>query len=129
VPPGEVRTNVYVFAPPGTLFYRVQRGGADQAFTAADDDLASVAGLTVTIAPGDTAELSFSMLGMAGATTTTELSHTPMASEVSTTVDAILDCPALPIPGKDDEAIAEVEQGSYSGWGTPAASVLRANVD
>lgn len=112
VPPGEIRTNVYVFAPPGTFFYRVQRNGVDQAFTAADDG-PSVAGLTVTIEPGAVAELSFSMLGLAGAPMTTELSHTPMASDVPTTVDAVLDCPVIPTPGGGDRAaIAEPEQGS-----------------
>lgn len=98
VPPGEIRTNVFVHAPKGTLFYGLSVDGQQVSFDSVDVS-ESIAGVSVTIAPGKTAQIAFEMLAPKGTQRAVALQHTPMAFPLSTSIDNTLDCPKLPGSG------------------------------
>lgn len=78
---GSVKTNVYVYAPPGARTTGVSIGGQPFAFVSGEENGQAVAGVEVTLAPGESARIDFSFIGGADAPTTVSLAHTPMASE------------------------------------------------
>ncbi|HEY0229020.1 MAG TPA: hypothetical protein VGC05_22055, partial [Mycobacterium sp.] len=119
VTPGEVRTNVFVDAPKGTLFYGVSIAGQQVGFLSADDE-ESISAVSVTVAPGKTAQVAFELLAPRGTKTAVALTHTPMASSVPTSIDNALDCPRLPGAGT---AGANASGPSGSGNG-PLAEAL-----
>ena len=102
VAPGNIRTNIFVYAPEGAIVYSVTIDGAEHAFVAAEHDGRPVAGVTVEIPPGQRSDLSFKFVGVAGNPTAVSLRHTPMASEVATSLDNYLDCGAVTPPAEDD---------------------------
>jgi hypothetical protein len=97
---GQIRTTVFVYGAAGTEFYDAALDGRSQAYIAAGDGERNAAGLTVTIDPGETAVVSFFLLGSTNAPLAVDLQHTPTAFEVPTSTDNTLTCPQLPVaPG------------------------------
>jgi hypothetical protein len=107
VTPGNVRTNIFVYAPEGSVPYSVTIDGQEYAFVAVDESNHSVAGVTVELAPGQQSEVQLGFVGMAGASSAVELQHTPMASDVLTSLDNFLDCseiPSAPVDGEEGQS-------------------------
>jgi hypothetical protein len=96
VPPGNILTNVYVYAPDGTQPYAVTVDGQNLGFSTTEHDGHTVIAMRVELVPGQLIQLDFRLLGKAGAPATVSLEHTPLASDVPTSVDNFLDCPAPP---------------------------------
>jgi hypothetical protein len=104
VTPGNIRTNVFVYAPEGSIPFSVTIDGQEYAFVSTDHDGHSVAGMTVELGPGETAVVSMKFLGVAGAAEPVTLQHTPMVEDVATSLDNYLDCDGLqPAPTEDEE--------------------------
>jgi hypothetical protein len=104
VAPGNISTSVFVYAPKGSVPYSVTIDGQEYAFVAAEDGDHSVAGITVELAPGQQSEISMKFIGLAGAPSAVQLQHTPMASDVVTSLDNYLDCgDVAPSPVEGDE--------------------------
>ena len=103
VSPGNVRTNVFVYAPEGSDPFSVTIDGEEFAFVASEHDGHSVAGVTVELVPGQSAILSMKFVGRAGASETVALQHTPMAGVVETSLDNYLDCGTVAPAPTDDE--------------------------
>ena len=112
VPAGSVKSVVYVYAPKGALAYRVEIDGQPFAFTAADHDGRSVAGLEVLLAPGQISTVNIQFLGTAGQSPDTSLVHTALASPMSTSVDNYLDCSRVAPPRPDPTTGARGETAS-----------------
>jgi hypothetical protein len=107
VPPGNIRTSVFVYAPEGSVPYSVTIDGQEFAFVAADDGSHSVAGVTVELTPGQQTEVLMRFVGLAGASPAVALQHTPMASEVLTSLDNYLDCSTVapaPVEGEEEQS-------------------------
>jgi hypothetical protein len=107
VPPGNIRTSVFVYAPEGSVPYSVTIDGQEHAFVAADDGDHSVAGVTVELIPGQQSEVSMKFIGLAGTSDAVELQHTPMASQVVTSIDNYLDCSDVapsPVVGDEEQS-------------------------
>jgi hypothetical protein len=103
VAPGNVGTNVFVYAPAGSVPYSVTIDGQEYSFVASEHAANSVAGVNVELAPGASATVSMKFVGLAGAAQAVELNHTPMASPVTTSLDNYLDCSDIaPAPAEDD---------------------------
>jgi hypothetical protein len=103
VPAGHIGTNIYVYAPQGSVPYSVTIDGEEYSFVASGHDRNSVAGVNVELAPGDSATISMKFVGLAGAAQAVSLDHTPMASAVETSLDNYLDCAGIaPAPSDDD---------------------------
>jgi hypothetical protein len=114
ITPGNISTNVFIYAPQGSVPYSVTIDGQEFAFVAANDGEHSVAGVTVELEPGQQSELSLKFIGIAGASAAVELQHTPMASEVLTSLDGYLDCSEVgpaPVEGEEEQS------GAMSGAG------------
>jgi hypothetical protein len=92
VTPGNVRTNIFVYAPAGSVPYSVTINSQEYAFVAAEHDGHSVAGVTVEIGPDSSAAVSVKFVGIKGDSTAVTLQHTPMSSPVATSLDNSLDC-------------------------------------
>jgi hypothetical protein len=76
----------------------------EYAFVAADHDNHSVAGVTVVLTPGMQSVVSMKFVGEVGTPAAVELQHTPMASNVQTSLDNYLDCTGIsPAPVEGDE--------------------------
>jgi hypothetical protein len=104
VTPGNISTNVFVYAPEGSVPYSVTIDGQEYAFVAAAEGDHSVAGVTVELLPGQQSEVTMKFLGLAGASDVVELQHTPMATDVLTSIDKYLDCDNVaPAPVEGDE--------------------------
>jgi len=107
VAPGNISTSIFVYAPEGSVPYSVTIDGQEYAFVAADDGAHSVAGVTVELEPGRQSEVSMKFVGLAGASAAVELQHTPLATEVLTSLDNYLDCgdvaPA-PVEGEEEQS-------------------------
>jgi hypothetical protein len=58
VNPGDIRTNVFVYAPSGSVPYSVTIDGQEYAFVQASHDSHSVAGVTVELKPGASSTVS-----------------------------------------------------------------------
>jgi hypothetical protein len=102
--PGNISTSVFVYAPAGSVPFSVTIDGVEHAFVAADDDSHSVAGITVELKPGQQSEVSMKFVGLAGASDAVVLEHTPMSTEVLTSIDNYLDCSTVvPAPVEGDE--------------------------
>jgi hypothetical protein len=104
VVPGNVRTNVFVYAPGGSVPYSVTIDGQEYSFVQTDHDKHSVAGVTVELTPGQSSVVSMKFVGIAGAAEAVSLQHTPMASTVETSLDNYIDCGDItPAPiGEED---------------------------
>jgi hypothetical protein len=105
--PGNISTSVFVYAPEGSVPYSVQIDGQEYAFVSADDAGHSVAGVTVELTPGQQSEISMKFVGLEGASDAVELQHTPMATDVFTSLDNYLDCTDIapaPIEGEDEQS-------------------------
>jgi hypothetical protein len=92
ITPGVIQTNVYVYAPLGSVPYSVTIDGEEYIFVASEIDDHSVAGITVQLSPGQSTLVSMKFIGVAGAPDTVVLQHTPMASTVQTSVNNFMDC-------------------------------------
>jgi hypothetical protein len=116
VPAGNIGTNVYVYAPQGSVPYSVTIDGEEYSFVASEHDGNSVAGVNIELAPGDDATISMKFVGLAGAAQAVTLDHTPMASRVETSLDNYLDCSDIaPAPSDDDtEQLEALEIGHAS---------------
>ena len=91
-----MKTNVFVNAPPGTLIYNVAVDGRKVGFVAAGSGgEREVAGVSVMLAPGQTAHITFSLLGPKNAATAMTLERTPLASDVPVALDQSMDCPVI----------------------------------
>ena len=101
ISPGNIRTNVYIYAPSGSVPYSVAIDGVEYVFVASEHNGHSVAGITVELTPGESSTLSMKFVGVAGASDAVELQHTPMVRPVETSVDNFLDC--ADIPTSDDQ--------------------------
>lgn len=101
---GTVRTNVFVYAPEGAVPYSVTIDGVEYGFVDADLDGHSVAGVTVSVLPGQKSNVSFKFVGIEGNPTAVSLSHTAMASDVSTSLDNYLDCGTVPAAPSGEES-------------------------
>jgi hypothetical protein len=103
VAPGNVRTNLFVYAPSGSVPYSVTIDGQEYAFVEANHNEHSVAGVTVELSPGQSSTVSMKFVGLAGSAETVALQHTPMATAVETSLDNYLDCAGIvPAPTEDD---------------------------
>jgi hypothetical protein len=114
VEPGHISTSVFVYAPSGSVPYSVTIDGHEHAFVDASDGAHSIAGVTVELVPGQQSELSMKFVGIAGAPAAVELQHTPMASDVLTSVDNYLDCSEIAPPPVEGE---EGQSGALGGAG------------
>ena len=92
VKPGRVRTNVYVYAPPGAQPFSVKVDGKEVAFASADLNGQPVVGAVVEMGPTETASLLFQFVGKAGDASKLSLQNTPMSSPVVTSVTGKVDC-------------------------------------
>jgi hypothetical protein len=107
VAPGNIGTNVFVYAPDGSVPFSVTIDGDEYAFVSAQDGAHSVAGVTVELAPGQQSEVSMKFVGLEGASAAVELQHTPMSSSVVTSLDNYLDCSTVqpaPIEGEEEQS-------------------------
>ena len=92
---GDVRTNVYVYAPPGAEPFSVKVNGKEFAFASATLDGHPVAGASVEMGPQQSRTVLFQFLGKAGAPQKITLQNTPMSSPVATSVNGKVDCSGL----------------------------------
>jgi hypothetical protein len=104
VAPGNIGTNVFVYAPLGSVPYSVTIDDQEYSFVASDHDRNSAAGVNVEIGPGESATISMKFVGLSGAAQAASLVHTPMASEVETSLDNYLDCSDIPPAPTDEDA-------------------------
>lgn len=107
VAPGNISTSIFVYAPLGSVPYSVKVDDSEYAFVAAEDNAHSIAGITVELTPGQQAEVSLKFVGVAGASDSVVLQHTPMASDVVTSLDNYLDCSGVapaPVEGEEEQA-------------------------
>jgi hypothetical protein len=103
VSPGNVATNVFVYAPSGSVPYSVTIDGQEYSFVASEHAGSSVAGVNVELAPGETSTISMRFVGLEGTAQAVSLSHTPMASAMATSLDNYLDCNDIaPAPTEED---------------------------
>jgi hypothetical protein len=93
---GQIRTGVFAYFPTGSVIYEAAIDGRPWAFSAADDGRNAAAGLIVDLDPGESAVLSFRVLGQAGWPLRTVVDHTPTAFETPVSTGRMLECPALP---------------------------------
>lgn len=115
VTPGNIATNVFVYAPKGSVPYSVTIDGQEYSFVAAENSENSVAGVNVELTPGQSSTVSMKFVGLAGAAQAVTLQHTPMASPVETSLDNYLDCNDIaPAPTDDDveqtEAFGDLQE-------------------
>jgi len=103
---GNIRTNIYVYAPAGSVPYSAQIDGTEYVFVASEDGDHSVAGITVELTPQQTSTVTMRFVGLAGAASAVELQHTPMVSPTVTSLDNALDCASLPSEGEQTGASA-----------------------
>jgi hypothetical protein len=121
VTPGNIGTNVFVYAPQGSVPYSVTIDGQEYSFVASEHVGNSVAGVNVELAPGQKATISMKFVGLAGAAQAVSLDHTPMASEVLTSLDNYLDCnDVAPAPSGGD-----LEQSQASSHVVVSDSTIR----
>jgi hypothetical protein len=115
VEPGNIRTNVFIYAPKGSVPFSVTIDGEEFAFVTAEDGEHSVAGVTVELAPGQSSVVSMKFVGLAGAAKPVTLQNTPMARAVETSLDNYLDCSDVaPAPTENEEqsgALAPIMSG------------------
>jgi hypothetical protein len=115
VAPGNVRTNIFVYAPSGSVPYSVTIDGQEYAFVSADHGGHSVAGVSVELQPQQTAVVAMKFVGEASAAEAVSVQHTPMATNVATSLDNYLDCADI-APSTDTNeqsgALAPFELGS-----------------
>jgi hypothetical protein len=107
VAPGNISTNIFIYAPEGSVPFSVTIDGQEHAFVSADEGAHSVAGVTVELAPGQQSEVAMKFVGLAGASAAVELQHTPLATDVLTSLDNYLDCADVapaPVDGDDEQS-------------------------
>jgi len=117
VVPGNISTNVFVHAPEGSVPFSVTIDGQEYAFVTAVENGHSVAGVTIELTPGQQSEVSMKFVGLAGAADAVSLQHTPMASDVLTSLDNYLDCsdvPVAPVDGEEEQSGALPSSGSVA---------------
>jgi hypothetical protein len=117
VTPGNIGTNVFVYAPKGSVPYSVTIDGQEYSFVASDHEGNSVAGVNVELAPGQTATISMKFVGLAGSAQAVTLVHTPMASPVVSSLDNYLDCADV-APAPTGEDAEEVEAAGVDSTAT-----------
>jgi hypothetical protein len=120
VTPGNVSTNVFVYAPAGSVPYSVTIDGQEYSFVAAEHDSHSVAGVSVELAPGQTSAVSMKFVGEAGSAEAVALQHTPMASDVETSLDNYLDCDDIPAAPTQEEEEQSGALGVAASGGRPS---------
>jgi hypothetical protein len=92
VKPGRVRTNVYVYAPPGAQPFSVKVNGKELAFASATLDGHPVLGTVTEMGPGQSSSLLFQFVGKAGDAAPISVQHTPMTSPVPVSVNGRINC-------------------------------------
>jgi hypothetical protein len=92
VEPGRVRTNVYVYAPPGAQPFSVTVDGKEVAFVSAKLDSHPVVGVVVEQGPQQKVHIGFKFIGDTGDPTRILLQHTPMYAPVATDTRGRVDC-------------------------------------
>jgi hypothetical protein len=103
VPAGSIGTNLFVYAPQGSVPYSVTIDGQEFSFVTAELDQNSVAGVNVELVPGQSSTISMKFVGLEGAAQAVSLDHTPMASAVESSLDNYLDCgDVAPAPLEDE---------------------------
>jgi hypothetical protein len=108
VSPGNVATNVFVYAPAGSVPYSVTIDGQEYSFVASEHAGNSVVGVNVELAPGARSTISMKFVGNSGAAKAVSLDHTPMASPMATSLDNYLDCNDIaPAPTDEDAEQSE----------------------
>ncbi len=90
---GQVRTTVFVFAPEGSEVWDVVLDGSSRAFIASGYGDHEVAGLTVTLDPGERAVVTFRVLGPPRAPLATTIDSTPMVGDTPVDVELLRTCP------------------------------------
>lgn len=98
VEPGDIKTNVYVYAPPGSLAFAVTVDGEQYAFASAEHEGRSAAGVPVLLRPGQAATVAFWFLAPTGGPTDVTVEHTPLVAPVDVTLGRPLDCAGM-VPG------------------------------
>lgn len=96
--PGQVRTTVFVFAPGDSEVWDAVRDGSSQAFVASAYRGHEVAGLTVTLDPGERTVVTFRVLGGVGAPLPARIDHTPTAGDTAVSTEPLTACPTA-VPG------------------------------
>jgi hypothetical protein len=103
VAPGNVRTNVYVYAPSGSVPYSVTIDGQEYSFVKADHNNHSVAGVSVELAPGQSSAVAMKFVGEAESAESVVLQHTPMTSFVNTSLNNYLNCGDIAPPPIEED--------------------------
>ncbi len=89
VQPGDVKTQVAVYAPPGFIFLRATRGGAGFGLQSASDSGHAVAQFPVSLKPGESATVSLEFLGDSTSKRGLAAATTPLLTALNTSSLAI----------------------------------------
>lgn len=92
VPAGTIRTNTYVYAPEGAVIYDVRRDGRSVPFALDEHEGLPVAGITIDLAPGETAAVTVLAVAAEGAPVRTDVEHTAMSGDVPIARNQPVDC-------------------------------------
>lgn len=104
VPPGVIRTNVFVYGPEGSIAYDVRLDGRSIGFATAEHGGLTAAGATIDLSPGQTGELEALFLGADAEPARVDVEHTPTSRPVLLTPNSPLDCDDV---NPDDREVAE----------------------
>lgn len=92
VPPGVVRTKVYVYLPAASDVYEVRVDGASVGFLLAEHDGVPVVAVTVDNPPDARTVIRVLSIAPEGDSGVTTVLHTPMVGDVPVVTDALVDC-------------------------------------
>ncbi|WP_169079416.1 DUF4012 domain-containing protein [Microcella alkalica] len=92
VPAGTIRTNVFVYGPPGSVAYDVRLDSQSVGFVSAEHDGLTATGATIDLEPGELAELEVLFVGAEPSSARLDIDHTPAASSILLTPNAPLSC-------------------------------------
>lgn len=112
VPAGTIRTNVFVYGPPGSVAYEVRLDGRSIGFVSAEHEGLTAVGATVDLEPGQLAALDVLFVGADGAAERVDVEHTPAASSIPLTPNAPVDC----------RDVAPADPNSVDARGVPTGS-------
>jgi len=108
-----MRTGVFVYVPAGSEIYDVQIDGEHVSWTAASDDVYEVAMVQKTLEPGESAVLTYRVLGPEGSTWMVSVDHTPMAFELPLSLNNVMACPELsPVDSVTAVPVPETESAA-----------------
>ena len=93
---GQIQTTTFIAAPIGSDIFDVRVNGVSSPRILSPLDGVPMAGVTVTLDPGESAELSYLVLAPEGAPLAVEVEHTPTAFDVPVSLNHVLACPATP---------------------------------